>query len=230
MIVFCGDSFCMPDDFKWSWMSQVAAHYDTDFITLGKLAVSNLDILCQVEHAIENHAAAEMIVVSLTTPDRLEYDESVSNVLTSLDYDMLRNDVLSFTLSGLIRRSIVPATAESLGLFASFPVNLKRSEIYIEHIINKLTQSGIPFRVFSNIFPVWRNSGRSDSYTHKLDYIVDGPANYISWKDIVPLGEIEGIDQSILDRRFNDSKRSCHMTLPQSTLWAHTCIKYIDSK
>ena len=54
MIVFCGDSFCQPDSIKWNWMNQVSFDLKTSYESLGVNAVSNFDILTQVEYAVEN--------------------------------------------------------------------------------------------------------------------------------------------------------------------------------
>ena len=41
MIVFCGDSFCQPDEYPWNWMHQVSKKYKDSYVSLGKDAVSN---------------------------------------------------------------------------------------------------------------------------------------------------------------------------------------------
>lgn len=222
MIVFCGDSFCQPDSYPWNWMSQTAKHYKKSFTSLGKDAVSNFDILCQVEHAV-SISDCSLIVICLTTIDRLEKDILLKNKLITANYNLMREHVSSNTLTALYRSGAV--TDDMLPYVSSLPVNLKKNEVYIDHIINMCKSSGKKFIIFNNIFPVWQN----DEYTHKLDYIIDGPVHHMEEKDFLPKSQFASLNNKIIERQIPVADRSCHLTLVQSVTWAAKAISHIGT-
>ena len=223
MIVFCGDSFCQPDSYPWNWMNQVAKRYKDSYVSLGKDAVSNFDILCQVEHAV-NNIDYNFIVVCLTTVDRLEADYSNNDSLTPADYELMRSDIESNTLTSLYRKNII--TDDMLPFVSSLPVNIKKNEVYIEHIINLCKSVNKPFIIFNNIFPIWN----STDYVHRLKYIIDGPVSVMEEKDFLPKSTFTALQDGIIERQIPVADRSCHLTISQSVSWAEQAINYIDKE
>lgn len=221
MIVFCGDSFCQPDNYFWNWMNQVSKKYKDSYVSLGKDAVSNFDIMCQVEHAIR-HLDYNLLVVCLTTIDRLEIDHRDNSEFVPATYTLMRESIESNTLTALYRKQHI--TDNMLPFLSSIPVNLKKNEVFIDHIIKCCKANNKPFIVFNNIFPVWNNN----EYSHTLDYVVDGPANYMEEKDFCPKSNFEKLNDSIIERQIPVQNRSCHLTMSQSVQWAEKVIDYIS--
>jgi hypothetical protein len=223
MIVFCGDSFCQPDDYPWNWMHQVSKKYKDSYVSLGKDAVSNFDIMCQVEHAV-SQLDYKLLVVCLTTIDRLEIDHRDNSELVPATYNLMRESIESNTLTALYRKKYI--TNDMLPFLSSIPINLKKNEVYIEHIINLCKSVNKPFIIFNNIFPIWRNT----NYVHRLKYIVDGPASAMEEKDFLPKSKFDALHDGIIERQIPVADRSCHLTISQSVSWAERAINYIDKE
>lgn len=221
MIVFCGDSFCQNDDLPWNWMRQIAAHYNLEHTSLGQDAVSNFDILTQVEHAVS--LQPNLIVICLTTTDRVDYDNTLNSSLVPVSHAAMRDFVQSNTLTALYRSQTV--TNDMLPFFASIPLNLKKNEIYIQHMINTCRSSGIPFLIFNNIFPVWNNQ----KYQHWMDYTVDGPASLMTPGDFIHVVGLPAFSETVGEHPIPAQGRSCHLTMQQSVVWTEKVIKYIDT-
>jgi len=216
MIVFCGDSFCQPDSIKWNWMNQVSFDLKTSYESLGVNAVSNFDILTQVEYAVEN-IDYDILIVLLTTIDRQEYEPNPSDKLEPVKYKDMRNNIFSNTLTALYREKIV--TDDMLKFFMSAPLNLKKNEVYVEHMIKLCKKTDKPFLIFNNIFPVWNHENIDIDYDHKFDYIQEGPIGLMEPADFVEQYFPE-ISESVLDKPIPGTDRSCHLTLKQNTIWA----------
>lgn len=224
MIVFCGDSFTQPDSVNWNWMRQIAKHYKHDFVSLGKDSVSMFDITMQVEHATQN-IDYDLLVVCLTTTDRVDVDDTVSDNCTPADYNSMRNSFHCKTLTQLYRQKTVPL--DYLKYFGSMPLCLKKSEIYIQHIINMCREKNKPFIIFSNIYPTWNNT----AYKHKFDYIVDGPASVLTKDDFIETDVLDNDENKpwfTAERPIYAIERSCHLTLEESVKWSNIACNYID--
>ena len=135
MIAVCGDSFCVPDpDYGPMWVDMLSAH--CNLRNYSKTTSSNLLIARQVARALEDQA--DFVIVhfsSWTRGDKLHEGQYVpfsyhtaSKVTTPFDQNSLR------------------ILKEYYTDFFDLDLAIYQNAITIEHTLEKLTQSGRPFR------------------------------------------------------------------------------------
>ena len=135
MIAVCGDSFCVPDpDYGPMWADLLAA--DCEVRNYSERTATNLLIARQVDQAIED--SAEFIIVHFTSCTRGEKlhagryvpfsYHTASKITTPFDSNALR------------------ILKEYYTEFFDLDLAIYQNAITIEHTLQKLVQSGRPFR------------------------------------------------------------------------------------
>lgn len=135
MIYVCGDSFCVSDpEYGPCWVDILAQRFP--LTNLAQVAATNLLINQQVRQAIA--AKASFVIVTATSVTRSE--KRVGSTIVPFSYHTANRITTPFTDSQL--KILQDYFAE----FFDLELAIQQNQITIEHTLNLLMQSGIPFR------------------------------------------------------------------------------------
>ena len=135
MIYICGDSFCVSDpEYGVCWTDILADRFSVQ--NLAEVAATNLLIAQQVDRAIAE--SAEFVIVQGTAVTRSE--KRVGTRLVPFSYHTASKTTTPFTDNQL------RVLKEYYTEFFDLDQAIYQNSITIEHTLNKLVRSGIPFR------------------------------------------------------------------------------------
>jgi hypothetical protein len=178
MIYICGDSFAVSD----TQYPEIQPWHErlNDTVNLAQVCASNLLISLQVDRAIKNQA--DYIIVSFTSVTRAEvkYKEEESNNKELLDrfYSLTRENNNSYDLTTLTIWSSKDAKAltdeqrqlidEYNKQFFDLDLAIYKDSLIIENTLQRLVDSGIPFKFDQGGFE-HQSYGGVGSYFTKFD-------------------------------------------------------------
>lgn len=135
MIYICGDSFCVSDpEYGPNWADLLAQRFDT--VNLGQVAATNLLIARQVDQALA--AGAEFVIVQGTAVTRDQ--KRVGNSYQPFSYHTAGPETTPFDHRQL------RILREYFTEFFDLDLAVYENQIIIEHTLQKLVDSGRPFR------------------------------------------------------------------------------------
>jgi hypothetical protein len=175
LIYICGDSFCVSDpEYGPCWTDILAQRFDV--INLAKLAATNLLISMQVDQAIANRA--DFIIVQGTTVTRSE--KNYQGTYFPFSYQS------AGTVNTPFSNRQLKILKEYFTEFFDLELAIYQNAITIEHTLQKLVNSDIPFRFdqggfeHANFHPLsnnyfakfnqWRSSVNLWDYTVTREY------------------------------------------------------------
>lgn len=133
-IYICGDSFCVSDDeYGPCWVDFVAQSIST--VNLAQVSASNLLIARQVDCAIQNNP--DFIIVNFTSCTRGE--KLHQGKIVPFSFHTANTTTTPFSKSELT------TLKEYFATFFDLELAIYQNKITIEHTLQKLTESGIPF-------------------------------------------------------------------------------------
>ena len=159
MIAVCGDSFCVPDpDYGTMWVDLLGNHHSVN--NYSECTSTNLLIARQVDQAIGD--GAEFVIVHFTSCTRGEKPHAgryvpfsyhtASEITTPFDSNTLR----------ILR--------EYYTEFFDLDLAIYQNAITIEHTLNKLVSSGLPFRFDQGGFEHVSYGGAGEYFAHYDQY------------------------------------------------------------
>jgi len=151
-VYICGDSFTVDDqDYKHTpWTKQL------DAVSLGSVCANNQLIALQVEHAIKQQAKFIIVEFTSVTRDIVQYtDQKQDNLLDRFysltEQDNTNKDLTSYTIWST--ETALAFTQEQRDLLDSYNENffdidvaIHRDSLIIEATLQRLVDSGIPFK------------------------------------------------------------------------------------
>ena len=135
MIAVCGDSFCVSDpDYGMMWADLLGQH--CAIRNYSEVTSTNLLIARQVDQAIQDHA--DFVIVHFTSCTRGEKPHAGRYVPFS--YHTASEETTPFD------RNSLRILKEYYTEFFDLSLAVYQNAITIEHTLNKLVSSGLPFR------------------------------------------------------------------------------------
>ena len=187
-LVVCGDSFGWgTSKDEWPYMVSEAISYK--LINLSIIGCSNLAICYQLDHAI-NNLNPDLIIITLTTAERLEIDFNDNKIPATYD-DFKWNASPLDKSSGSIRsgniawlsRSLDEKLVKNYVMSHSSRLSAQRSSWCLQHLFDKIN---CKYLVYRGVFPQFhkdKSNYNNENYFGLEKYIINsGPANYENTK------------------------------------------------
>jgi len=206
MIYICGDSFCASDPEYpkiLPWHEQIK-----NSINLSRVCASNLLISLQVERAIRKKAKAIIVEFTSVTRNEVKFNHQTHKDLYDRFYNMTnpssKADLSTYTV--LTIEDAFALTKEQQNLlkeynkeFFDLDLAIHRDKLIIEATLQKLVDSGIPFKFDQGGFE-HKSYGGVGSYFNKYEYYRSKYClwDYANTRDLRPYFHIQ--DQSIHDK------------------------------